>query len=49
MTEIVSTWWKRAPRWRTLLHACPNLRVLATSREALNIQGELVWGVPPLS
>lgn len=33
----------------TLLRACPNLRVLATSREALNISGEVVWGVPPLS
>jgi predicted ATPase/DNA-binding CsgD family transcriptional regulator len=32
----------------TLLRACPNLRVLATSREALGIAGETVWRVPPL-
>src|SRR6266567_184623 len=33
----------------TLLHACPLLTILATSREALNIAGETVWPVPPLS
>jgi predicted ATPase len=33
----------------TLLRACPHLRLLATSREALGIQGETLWGVPPLS
>src|SRR5262249_51555700 len=33
----------------TLLHACPHLRMLATSREALRIPGEAVWLVPPLS
>ena len=33
----------------TLLDFCPNLKVLATSREALNISGELVWQVPSLS
>ncbi|MGQ0603380.1 MAG: helix-turn-helix domain-containing protein, partial [Anaerolineales bacterium] len=33
----------------TLLHACPNLKLLATSREALNIAGETVLGVPSLS
>jgi non-specific serine/threonine protein kinase len=32
-----------------LLLACPNLRVLATSREALNVAGEVSWPVPPLS
>jgi len=32
-----------------LLHACPLLTILATSREALNIAGETVWPVPPLS
>ena len=32
-----------------LLRACPNLRILATSREALGFQGETVWPVPPLS
>jgi predicted ATPase/DNA-binding CsgD family transcriptional regulator len=31
-----------------LLHACPNLRILATSREALGIGGESVWLVPSL-
>lgn len=32
----------------TLLRALPRLRVLATSREALNIPGEVVWLVPTL-
>src|SRR5207237_9380041 len=32
-----------------LLRACPRLTILATSREALNIAGETVWPVPPLS
>jgi predicted ATPase len=32
-----------------LLAACPNLAVLATSREALGVEGELSWQVPPLS
>ncbi|MEU7896984.1 BTAD domain-containing putative transcriptional regulator [Nonomuraea sp. NPDC049152] len=31
-----------------LLSACPDLRVLATSREALGITGERIWQVPPL-
>jgi predicted ATPase/DNA-binding SARP family transcriptional activator/DNA-binding CsgD family transcriptional regulator len=33
----------------TLLDSCPRLRVLATSREPLGIQGEVLWQVPPLS
>jgi predicted ATPase/DNA-binding XRE family transcriptional regulator len=33
----------------TLLRACPSLRVLATSREALGVIGETVWWVPSLS
>jgi non-specific serine/threonine protein kinase len=33
----------------TLLDACPRLRVLATSRESLNVAGEVVWSVPSLS
>ncbi|MGQ0603894.1 MAG: ATP-binding protein, partial [Anaerolineales bacterium] len=33
----------------TLLRACPNLKLLATSREALNIAGETVFSVPSLS
>jgi predicted ATPase len=34
---------------KTLLDSCPNLKVLATSREALNVSGELIWRVPALS
>ncbi|MBV6759064.1 protein kinase domain-containing protein [Rhodococcus opacus] len=33
----------------TMLRACPNLRVLATSREALDIGGETVLRVPALT
>ncbi len=33
----------------TLLSACEDLRVLATSREALGIPGEITWRVPSLS
>jgi non-specific serine/threonine protein kinase len=33
----------------TLLHACPHLSVVATSRESLGIGGETVWRVPPMS
>src|SRR5829696_1005005 len=32
-----------------LLRSCPELRVLATSREALGITGEVTWLVPSLS
>ena len=32
-----------------LLAACPALTVLATSRAALGVEGELSWQVPPLS
>ena len=32
----------------TLLGACPNLRILATSREPLGITGEAVWRLDPL-
>jgi predicted ATPase len=32
-----------------LLHTCSNLKILATSREALAIAGERNWPVPPLS
>jgi predicted ATPase/DNA-binding CsgD family transcriptional regulator len=33
----------------TLLRRCPDLRVLATSREVLGIAGETLFDVPPLS
>jgi predicted ATPase len=33
----------------TLLAACPQVTILATSREALHLPGERVWRVPPLS
>jgi predicted ATPase/DNA-binding CsgD family transcriptional regulator len=32
-----------------LVSRCPNLTVLATSRETLNLSGEAAWRVPPLS
>ena len=32
-----------------LLHACPNLRLIATSREILRVAGEKVFAVPSLS
>lgn len=32
-----------------LLRACPNLHILATSQEALRIEGETSWTVPPLA
>jgi predicted ATPase/DNA-binding SARP family transcriptional activator len=32
----------------TLLSACPRLRILATSRESLDIGGEVAWTVPTL-
>jgi predicted ATPase/DNA-binding NarL/FixJ family response regulator len=33
---------------QSLLGECPNLHIAATSREALNIPGEVVWRVPSL-
>jgi DNA-binding SARP family transcriptional activator len=32
-----------------LLDSCPHLRILATSREALDVAGEVRWSVPALS
>ena len=32
-----------------LLDSCPGVRILATSREALGVEGETRWLVPPLS
>lgn len=37
-----------APTVTTILETCPNLTILATSREPLGIAGESVWLVPPL-
>ena len=33
----------------TILHSCPDIRVLATSREALRVDGEAIFPVPALS
>jgi predicted ATPase/DNA-binding CsgD family transcriptional regulator len=33
----------------SLLRACPNVKILATSREPMNLPGEVVWTVPPMS
>lgn len=33
---------------QTLLSSCPHVRLLATSRQALNVTGETVWRVPSL-
>ena len=32
----------------TLLRSCPNFNLLITSREVLNVPGEMTWWVPPL-
>jgi predicted ATPase/class 3 adenylate cyclase len=33
----------------TLLRNCPQVKVIASSREALNIEGETIWALSPLS
>jgi predicted ATPase len=38
-----------APEVSALLSACPNLRLLVTSRELLRVAGELDYPVPPLA
>ena len=38
-----------SPLAGSLLDSCPRLRILATSREALGVEGEMRWPVPPLS
>jgi predicted ATPase len=38
-----------APELATVVEACPNLRLLATSRERLRVRGETEYAVPPLS
>jgi predicted ATPase len=38
-----------APELAALLAACPNLRLLDTSRELLRVRGEVEYAVPPLA
>jgi predicted ATPase len=38
-----------APELSALVNACPNLRLLVTSRELLRVQGEVEYAVPPLA
>jgi predicted ATPase len=38
-----------APELSALLSACPNLRLLDTSRELLRVRGEVEYAVPPLA
>ncbi len=38
-----------APTMAELLHDCPDLKLLVTSREALHVRGEHLFAVPPLS
>lgn len=38
-----------APIASAILERCPNVRIIATSREALRIAGEAIFPVPPLS
>jgi len=38
-----------APELSSLLQSCPNLTLLATSRELLRVQGEVEYPVPPLA
>jgi predicted ATPase len=33
----------------SLLQACPHLTIIVTSREMLNVPGEMVWHLPPMS
>jgi predicted ATPase len=38
-----------APDLAALVEACPNLRLLTTSRELLRVRGEIEYAVPPLT
>ncbi len=31
-----------------VLHACPRVTILATSREPMDVEGERAWRVPPM-
>lgn len=33
----------------TMLRACPQLKILATSRESLGVKGEITWAIPAMS
>jgi predicted ATPase/class 3 adenylate cyclase len=33
----------------TLLRSCPQVKVIASSREALNVEGETIWALAPLT
>ena len=49
-STTASTSWNRSPGWwRSLLARCPNVTVLATSRERLRVGGERLCTVPPLA
>ena len=45
LEQVVSA----APELASLVEACPNLRLLATSRERLRVRGEVEYAVPPLA
>ena len=34
---------------QALLHTCPDLQILTTSREPLEVTGEVVWRAPGLT
>lgn len=38
-----------APRLDAMLRACPELKLLVTSREPIKVRGEVTWRVPPMS
>ena len=38
-----------APQLASLVDACPNLRLLVTSRELMRVRGEVEYAVPPLA
>jgi predicted ATPase len=48
-TQLAEPVAKRSDPGRVLLRNCPQVTILATSREPLRVVGELCWPVPPLS